>query len=106
MNEPVNAQMKETCEELVSLHAKAYDTLKKGAVMAGTTSILRHPLLWFAVGAAAGYYGYKYRKEIAAAVVKTTDMGRDFVLQQRESLADLLEEAREAEEATDAAAQQ
>jgi hypothetical protein len=100
----MNEQMKEMCEEMVSLHAKAYDTLKKGAVMAGTTSIIRHPLVWFALGAAAGYYGYKYRKEIAAAVAKGTDMGRDFVLQQRESLSDLLEEAREAEEGTEAAA--
>jgi hypothetical protein len=100
----MNEQMKEMCEEMASLHAKAYDTLKKGAVMAGTTSILRHPLVWFALGAAAGYYGYKYRKEIAAAVAKGTDMGRDLVLQQRESLSDLLEEAREAEEGTEAAA--
>ncbi|GAB4293493.1 MAG: hypothetical protein Kow0096_09130 [Thiohalomonadaceae bacterium] len=100
----MSEQMKEMCEEMVSLHGKAYDTLKKGAVMAGTTSILRHPLVWFALGAAAGYYGYKYRKEIAAAVAKGTDMGRDFVLQQRESLSDLLEEAREAEEGTEATA--
>ena len=98
MNDP----MKEVCEEMLSLHAKAYETVKKGAVMAGTNSVLRHPLLWFVVGAAAGYYGYKYRKEIVAAVAKGTDLGRDFVLQQRESLSDLLEEAREAEEGGEA----
>ena len=51
-----------------------------------------------AAGAAAGYYGYKYRKEIAAALAKGTDMGKDMVLNARESLADLVEEAREAEE--------
>ncbi len=67
--------------------------------MAGTNSIWRHPLLWFTIGAAAGYYSYKYRKEIAATVAKGADLGRDFVLQQRESLSDLLEEAQEAEEA-------
>ncbi|WP_459869323.1 hypothetical protein [Endothiovibrio diazotrophicus] len=70
--------------------------------MAGSNSVIRHPLLWFVVGAAAGYYGYKYRKEIAAAVSKGSDLGRDFMLQQRESLADLLEEAREAEEGGEA----
>lgn len=58
-----------------------------------------HPLVLLAAGAAIGYYGYKYRKEIAAAVAKGTDMGKDMVLNARENLADLVEEAREAEEA-------
>jgi uncharacterized membrane protein len=67
--------------------------------MSTGNSLFRSPLLWFVVGAAAGYYGYKHRKEFAAALAKAGDMGRDFVQQQRESLEDLLEEAREAEEA-------
>lgn len=67
--------------------------------MAGISSFIRHPLVMFALGAAVGAAAYKYRKEIAAAVVRGTDLGRDLAQQQRESLADLLEEAREAEEA-------
>lgn len=57
-----------------------------------------NPLVMFAAGAAAGYLGFKYRKEITAAVTKASDMGKDFVLQQKEKLSDIVEEAREAEE--------
>jgi hypothetical protein len=67
--------------------------------MSTVSSFFRSPLVWFVVGAAAGYYGHKHRKEFAAALAKAGDMGRDFVQEQRESLEDLLEEAREAEEA-------
>jgi uncharacterized membrane protein len=67
--------------------------------MSTGNSLLRSPLVWFALGAAAGYYGYKHRKEFAAALTKAGDAGRDYVQQQRENLEDLLEEAREAEEA-------
>lgn len=63
-----------------------------------TNSILRAPWLWFALGAAAGYYAYKHRKDIIALTSRATDMGRDFVQQGKENLEDLLEEAREAEE--------
>lgn len=69
----------------------------KGAVMAGVTSFIRHPLVMFALGAAAGIMVYKYRKEIVAYAAQAGDSGRDFVLQQKESLNDLLEEAREEE---------
>ncbi|MEO5336663.1 MAG: hypothetical protein H7841_07200 [Magnetospirillum sp. WYHS-4] len=60
--------------------------------------LLTNPLVMFAAGAAVGYYGFKYRKEIAAAVAKASDMGRDFVLEQKEKLSDMVEETREAEE--------
>jgi hypothetical protein len=73
--------------------------ITKGIVMSNGNSLFRSPLLWFAIGAAAGYYGYKHRKEFADLLAKANDMGRDFVQQQRENLEDLLEEAREAEEA-------
>jgi hypothetical protein len=64
-----------------------------------TNSLLRSPWLWFTLGAAAGYYAYKHRKEIVALTSRATDMGRDYMQQGKESLEDLLEEAREAEEA-------
>ncbi len=73
--------------------------ITKGIVMSTGNSIFRSPLLWFAIGAAAGYYAYKNRKELAELLAKANDMGRDYVQQQRENLEDLLEEAREAEEA-------
>jgi len=42
---------------------------------------------------------HKYRREIIQAVTKAADMGRDFVLQQKESLDDLVAEAQEGNEA-------
>ena len=60
--------------------------------------LLRNPLVLLATGAALGYFAYRYRKEIIAAAAKATDAGKDFLLQQKESLADLVAEAREAEE--------
>lgn len=73
--------------------------IAKGAAMAGATSLFRNPLVMFALGAAAGILAYKYRKEIVAYAARAGDVGRDFVLQQKESLNDLLEEAREEEAA-------
>lgn len=63
------------------------------------TAVLRNPLLLLAAGAAIGYVGFKYRKEIAQAVVKLTDMGRDFAAEQKENLDDLIAEAKEGNEA-------
>jgi hypothetical protein len=89
----------EVCEEFLGHHNIELSTITKGVIMSSGNTLFRSPLLWFLVGAAAGYYGYKHRKEFVAALAKAGDMGRDFVQQQRESLDDLLEEAQEAEEA-------
>ena len=62
-------------------------------------SFLRTPLLVFAAGVTTGYLLHKYRREIIQAVTKAADMGRDFVLQQKESLDDLVAEAQEGNEA-------
>ena len=61
-------------------------------------AVFGNPWVALAIGAAAGYYGYKHRKEIIAAMMKATDMGKDFVLQQKETLSDIVEETKEAEE--------
>ncbi|MGE4279251.1 MAG: hypothetical protein AB7G62_06650 [Magnetospirillum sp.] len=98
--------MTEICETMMAQGSSVGPQLAKGAVMsAGVVAgrsvlgrLLTNPLVLLAAGAAAGYYGYKYRKEIAAALAKGTDMGKDMVLNARESLADLVEEAREAED--------
>lgn len=64
--------------------------------------LLRNPVLLFAGGLAAGYLLHKYEKEILAFVAKLGGMGKDFALQQRENLEDLLAEA-EARQETSAA---
>lgn len=70
--------------------------------MSASNGIIRHllgnPLVAFGAGIAVGYLGFKYRKEIVATVAKTTDMGKDFMQNQKENLADIIEEAKEAEE--------
>ena len=63
--------------------------------MSAMRSLFRHPLVLIGIGAAAGYYAHKYRKEIIAAVSQATDMGKDYVLGQKENLEDILEETRE-----------
>lgn len=62
-------------------------------------SFLRTPLVVFAAGVTTGYLLHKYRREIVQAVTRAADMGRDFVLQQKESLDDLVAEAQEGNEA-------
>lgn len=61
-------------------------------------TLLRNPLVLLAAGIAAGYFLHKYQDEIMLALAKGTGMGKDFLLQQKESLADLMEETRENEE--------
>lgn len=62
-------------------------------------ALLRNPLTLLAVGAAggvvAGFLLFKYQKEIVDGLSKASGMGRDFALQQKENLADLMAEAEE-----------
>lgn len=59
------------------------------------SKLAKHPVLVFGLGMAAGYVVYKYRKEIVASVGKATDAGKDFVLQQKENLEDIVAETKE-----------
>lgn len=59
------------------------------------TKLAKHPLLVFGLGVAAGYVVYKYRKEIISGVGKATDASKDFVLQQKENLEDIVAESKE-----------
>ena len=68
------------------------------------STFFKHPVVLLGVGAVAGFYIHKHRKEIIAAAEKYTGVGKDYFLQQKESLEDLAAEAREAEEAVDAPA--
>ena len=68
------------------------------------SKFFRHPLILIGIGAAAGFYAYKYRKEIIGYASSVSGVGKDFVLQQKENLEDLVAEGQEAEEeAADAA---
>ncbi len=83
--------------------------LAKGAAVAATgfaagrgllgVSLLRNPLTLLAVGVAggiaAGFLLHKYEKEIIEGLSKATGMGKDFALQQKENLNDLMAEAQE-----------
>jgi len=68
-----------------------------GRGVLGHLNPLRNPLLLLAGGLAAGYLLHKYEKEVIAFVTKATGLGKDFVLEQKENLADLVAEAQEAE---------
>lgn len=57
--------------------------------------LAKRPLVVFGAGMVAGYFVYKYRKEIIASASKTIDAGKDFVLHQKENLEDLVAEAKE-----------
>ena len=63
-------------------------------------SLLRNPLLLLAggvaAGVAAGYLIHKHEKEIVLAISKAIGMGKDFVMQRRENLDDLVAEAQAA----------
>ncbi len=83
----------------------------KGAMMAATGyaatrtlvghGLLRNPLMLLAGGIAGGiavgYLLHKHEKEIVLAVSKAIGMGKDFVMQQRENLDDLVAEAKDTE---------
>ena len=78
-------------------------TLIKGAVMSAgaqtgktiMSTITKHPLLLVGIGMVAGYYTHKYRKEIISSVTSVGDKGKDFVLQQKENLEDIVAETKE-----------
>jgi hypothetical protein len=81
--------------------------MTQGAMMAATGFaagrgllggvLLRNPLLLIGAGLVAGYLVHKYEKEIVLAASKAMGMGKDFVLQQKEHLSDLVAEAQEQE---------
>jgi hypothetical protein len=66
--------------------------------------LFTHPLVMFALGAAAGYCAYKYRKEIVDAAMRASEMGKDYMMNTRETLEDLMEEAKERAEGDPAGA--
>jgi len=68
-------------------------TVRSGGIL--MSKLAKHPVVIFGLGAVAGYAVYKYRKEIISSVGKATDAGKDFVLQQKENLEDIVAETKE-----------
>ena len=68
-------------------------TVKSGGKL--MSKLVKHPVLVFGLGLVAGYVVYKYRKEIVSSVGKATDASKDFVLQQKENLEDIVAETKE-----------
>jgi len=77
----------------------------KGLLGPGT-ALLRNPLVLLAAGVAAGYLIFKYEKEIVQTAAKLTGMGKDFMLNQKENLDDLIAEAQSAPAAPAAPAEE
>jgi len=50
----------------------------------------------FTLGVAVGYLAHKYRKEIVDSANRAAEKSKDFVLQQRENLEDLIASGKEA----------
>lgn len=57
--------------------------------------LARNPWVWFGLGVAAGILIHRYRKEIIATAVKVGEKSKDFILQQKESLEDIVAETQE-----------
>lgn len=60
--------------------------------------MFEHPWVVFGLGVAAGYTIHKYRRKIIDAANRAAEKGKDFVLQQRENLEDIVAENRERED--------
>ena len=75
----------------------------KGSIVSSTvhtgsrlmSNVAKHPVLVFGLGLVAGYLVYKYRKEIISSTSRAVDAGKDFVLQQKENLEDIVAESKE-----------
>ena len=62
----------------------------------GFMSVLsKHPVLVFSLGVVTGFFAYKYRKEIIATATRAGELGKDFVMHQKENLEDLVAECQE-----------
>jgi predicted hydrocarbon binding protein len=61
-------------------------------------TLARQPIIVFSLGLMAGYFTHKYRKEIIAMTTHTAEQGKDFIVQQKQHLSELLAEVQGSEE--------
>jgi hypothetical protein len=102
----MNAMMEQAAKNMPHVMGSA-NPVAQGAVMAATGyaagrgllggALLRSPLVLLAAGVVAGYYLHKHQDQIMMALSKASGMGKDFLLQQKENLTDLVEGAKEKE---------
>ena len=89
----------------LSFHNVAKGVAATGAVATASApagrsflgKVIRHPLVLFGLGVAVGYTVHKYRKEIIESANRAAEKGKDFVLQQRENLEDIVAESQDPE---------
>ena len=99
------AQAAKAAPAAVSFHNVAKGAAATGAVAAvggsaGKSLVGRffsHPLVLFGLGFAVGYAVHKYRKEIIEAANDAAEKSKDFVLQQRENLEDIVSKTQESD---------
>ena len=77
--------------------------IAKGSLVAATvpaggkliSKTVKHPIFVFSLGLVTGILVYKYRKEIISSATGVVDAGKDFFLQQKENLEDIVSENQE-----------
>jgi len=62
------------------------------------SKLSRHPLVLISLGAVAGYMIHKYRKQIVSGATDIGDKSKDFVMQQKENLEDIVAEVKQSDE--------
>lgn len=102
----MNAMMEHAAKNVPHVMGSA-NPVAQGAMMAATGYaagrgllggvLLRNPLVLLAAGIVAGYYLHKHQDQIMMTLSKASGMGKDFLLQQKENLADMVEGAKEKE---------
>jgi hypothetical protein len=82
-----------TISKQIAKGSMASASISSGGKVVG--KLAKHPILVFGLGVVVGYMLYKYRKKIVSNVNKATDASKDFVLQQKENLEDIVAETKE-----------
>ncbi len=107
MKQGMMSQVAKAAPAAVSFHNVAKGAAATGAIATASAPvgrsfvgrILRHPLVLFGLGIAVGYTVHKYRKEIIESANRAAEKSKDFVLQQRENLEDIVAETQDPENA-------
>ena len=106
MSEGVSAMMPHGMSQATSFHNVAKGAAVTGAVASVSShtgrsfmsKLLKNPWVLFGLGVTVGYMAHKHRKDIIATANRVAEKSKDFVLQQRESLEDIMAENRESED--------